>query len=89
MMKDIYFIRDHNRGVDGTYRWLKEEIEELGEALQYTDKKALEAEFADVLAWLASLANIFEINLEAVALGKYDGCCPKCNASPCGCPMRT
>ena len=42
-MKDIYFIRDHNRGVDGTYRWLKEEIEELGEALQYTDKKALEA----------------------------------------------
>ena len=88
-MKDIYFIRDHNRGVDRTYRWLKEEVEELGEAMQYTDKKAMEDEFADVLAWLASLANIFEINLEAAALEKYDGCCPKCNASPCECPMRT
>ena len=88
-MKDIYFIRDHKRGVEGTYRWLKEEVEELGEAMQYMDKKAIEDEFADVLAWLASLANIFEINLEAATLGKYDGCCPKCNASLCECPMHT
>ena len=57
--------------------------------MQYTDKKAMEDEFADVLAWLASLANIFEINLESAALGKYDSCCPKCNASPCECPMHT
>ena len=88
-MKDIYFIRDHNRGVEGTYRWLKDEVEELGEVMQYTDKKAMEDEFADVLAWSASLANIFEINLGAVALGKYDRCCPKCNASPCECPRLT
>ena len=85
MMARIYMSRDSKRGVEGTYRWLKEEVEELGEAIQRMDKKSLEDEFADVVAWLASLANLLEINMEKSALRKYDNCCPKCNLSPCGC----
>jgi len=58
MMKQLYFHRDSERGVRGTYNWLVDEVHELGEALEGSDKEALEKEFADVIAWLASLANI-------------------------------
>jgi len=44
-------------------------------------------EFADVLAWLASLANVVGIDLEKAAMTKYDGKCPKCQKSPCQCPL--
>lgn len=88
MMRRIYFSRDSERGADGTYRWLKEEVDELGEAMQNADKKALEDEFADVIAWLASLANILKVDLEQATLRKYDNCCPKCGSSPCRCAFR-
>jgi NTP pyrophosphatase (non-canonical NTP hydrolase) len=71
--------------VVGTYNWLVEEVEELGEALRGADKKALEDEFADVIAWLASLANVTNVHLEKAALNKYDNKCPKCKKSPCQC----
>jgi len=45
----------------------------------------LQEEFADVIAWLASLANITGIDLEKAALKKYDNKCPKCGHSPCEC----
>jgi len=85
MMRTLYFHRDSQRGVEKTFEWLVEEVEELGEALKTDDKKALENEFADVIAWLASLANITDVNLEKAALGKYNGKCPKCRHSPCQC----
>jgi len=85
MMQRIYFHRDSKRGVAGTYHWLLDEVEELGEALKANDKDALEDEFADVIAWLASLANITDIDLEKAALNKYDNKCPKCRQSPCKC----
>lgn len=85
MMKRLYFHRDSKRGVVGTYDWLVEEVEELGEALRGADKKALEDEFADVIAWLASLANVTNVDLEKAALNKYDNKCPKCKQSPCQC----
>jgi NTP pyrophosphatase (non-canonical NTP hydrolase) len=66
---------------------LREEIDELGEALNENDKKALENEFADVLAWLASLANVVDIDLEKATLSKYDNKCPKCGKTPCECPL--
>lgn len=84
-MRHIYFHRDSERGAEGTYRWLKEEIDELGEAMRNANKKALEKEFADVIAWLASLANVLKVDLEKVTLRKYDNCCPKCGSSPCKC----
>jgi len=87
MMRQIYFHRDSPRGKVGTYKWLVDEVEELGEALRENDKKALEDEFADVLAWLASLANVVNIDLEDAALRKYDGKCPKCLKIPCNCQI--
>jgi NTP pyrophosphatase (non-canonical NTP hydrolase) len=71
--------------VGGTYDWLADEVKELGEALKTDDKKALENEFADVIAWLASLANVTNVDLEKAALNKYDNKCPKCGHIPCQC----
>lgn len=85
MMRCIYFHRDSKRGVEGTFDWLVDEVKELGKALKASDKKALEKEFADVIAWLASLANIIDVNLEKAALEKYDNKCPKCGHLPCKC----
>jgi NTP pyrophosphatase (non-canonical NTP hydrolase) len=87
MMKRLYFHRDSERGIDGTLNWLVDEVEELREALKEDDTKAIENEFADVLAWLASLANIVNIDLEKAALSKYANKCPKCGLSPCDCPF--
>jgi len=85
MMKQLYLHRDSERGVAGTYEWLVDEVEELGEALNGNDKEELQKEFADVIAWLASLANITGVNLEIAALAKYNHKCPKCGYSPCKC----
>ena len=85
MMRRVYFHRDRERGIAGTYEWLTDEVRELGEALDTNDKEGLEGEFADVFAWLTSLANITGIDLEKAALGKYDNKCPKCRHSPCAC----
>jgi len=86
MMRHLYFKRDCERGVEGTYNWLVDEVEELGEELRKgKDREAMEKEFADVIAWLASLANIMGIDLEQAALNKYNHKCPKCRQSPCQC----
>jgi NTP pyrophosphatase (non-canonical NTP hydrolase) len=85
MMKRLYGDRDKARGVDGTYNWLLEEVAELGQELKGSDRLATEKEFADVIAWLASLANIMGIDLEKAALAKYPDKCPKCQSSPCQC----
>jgi NTP pyrophosphatase (non-canonical NTP hydrolase) len=85
MMKRLYFQRDFKRGINGTFNWLVDEVIELGEELKGTDKEATEKEFADVIAWLASLANIMGIDLEKAALNKYNNKCPKCLCTPCQC----
>jgi len=85
MMRTIYFHRDSKRGAKGTYEWLLDEVNELGTAMKEDNIKALKDEFADVLAWLASLANVLDINLEKATLTKYDGRCPKCRKTLCEC----
>ncbi len=87
MMRQIYFQRDSERGTVGTFNWLVEEVEELREAIKEGDEKAIENEFADVLAWLASLANVVNIDLEKATISKYDNRCPKCGLTPCECPF--
>jgi len=87
MMRQIYFHRDSERGTTGTYDWLVNEVKELEEAIRTQNRKAMVDEFADVLAWLASLANVVDIDLEKAAISKYDGKCPKCHKSPCQCPF--
>jgi NTP pyrophosphatase (non-canonical NTP hydrolase) len=85
MMKTLYFHRDSERGWKGTYNWLVDEVKELGEALEGIDKEATQKEFADVIAWLASLANVVNVDLEKAALDKYPHKCPKCEQAPCQC----
>jgi NTP pyrophosphatase (non-canonical NTP hydrolase) len=84
-MKHLYFQRDLERGLNGTFNWLVDEVAELGEELNGSDRESTEKEFADVIAWLASLANIMGIDLEKAALNKYNDKCPKCQSSPCQC----
>ena len=87
MMRHLYFTRDSARGADGTYSWLVDEVAELGEELRKNpiDKEAMEKEFADLIAWLASLANTMGVDLEKAAINKYNFKCPKCQQSPCQC----
>ena len=85
MMHKIYFHRDSKRGAKGTYDWLVDEVNELGTAMKEDNVKALKDEFADVLAWLASLANVLDINLEKATLTKYNNKCPKCHQAKCEC----
>ncbi len=88
-IEEIYYERDAARGLAGTHMWFCEEVGELTRALRRNrggDKRAeLEGEFADVLAWLATLASIAGIDLEEAATRKYASGCPRCAAAPCRC----
>ncbi len=84
-MARTYLERDAARGVDATFRWLTEEVGELARAIRKDDRANLEHEFSDALAWIMSLANLLDVDLEQVMARYADGC-PKCGASPCGCP---
>jgi len=64
---------DRKRGSDKTFHWLIEEIGELATALQGNDRKNLEEEFADVIAWLCTLANINDVDLASAISRKYLG----------------
>jgi NTP pyrophosphatase (non-canonical NTP hydrolase) len=85
-MSRLYLERDRTRGTDATFRWLAEEVGELARALRAHDPAQLEHEFSDVLAWLASLANLLEVDLERAA-ARYANGCPKCGQTPCACPL--
>jgi NTP pyrophosphatase (non-canonical NTP hydrolase) len=66
-----YKARDQERGVPRTFMWFVEEVGELATALATgTDRANIEEEFADVFAWLCTLANITDVDLET-ACGKY------------------
>lgn len=84
LIRAIYFEKDRRRGRDGTFRWLVEETGELARALRRGEKRNLQEEFADVFAWLASLASLERIDL-AQAVEKYGRGCPKCHSTPCTC----
>lgn len=86
MMRHLYYHKDSRRSVKNTYEWLLDEVGELGGALQHGNREELEKEFADVFAWLASLANVVSVDLERAALSKYNNKCPKCGCLPCECP---
>jgi NTP pyrophosphatase (non-canonical NTP hydrolase) len=85
LIRELYDAKDRRRGVEGTFMWFMEEVGELSAALRAGDKAELAAEFADVLAWLATLANIAEVDLEAAIQAKYGGGCPGCGRTPCVC----
>ena len=82
----IYYERDAGRGLAGTHMWFCEEVGELTRALRRGHEDELEGEFADVLAWLSTLASIAGVDLQQAAEKKYGKGCPRCEATPCGCP---
>jgi NTP pyrophosphatase (non-canonical NTP hydrolase) len=86
IIRRTYHDRDAGRGSAATFMWLVEEVGELARALQDEDPEALREEFADVLAWLTTLASIAGVDLEEAAAGRYGGGCPKCHEIPCKCP---
>jgi NTP pyrophosphatase (non-canonical NTP hydrolase) len=85
-IRDLFGDKDARRGVEGTFMWFMEEVGELSAALRdQKDRDNLVLEFADVLAWLATLANIAGVELEDAMARKYGSGCPKCHAAPCIC----
>ena len=72
LISDKYENRDRQRGVPGTFMWFIEEVGELSTALASADRENVEEEFADVFAWLCTLANIAEVDIEK-ACRKYTG----------------
>ena len=83
LIAERYLETDRARGTHATFLLLSEEFGELATALYNTNRPAhggepptdaeranLEEEFADVIAWLATLANVNGVDL-ARALTKY------------------
>ncbi len=66
-----YEAADRARGSAGTFLWFVEEVGELATALHGDDRANLEEEFADVLAWLCTLANINDVDLAGAVTKKY------------------
>jgi NTP pyrophosphatase (non-canonical NTP hydrolase) len=79
LIREKYYPTDSARGTPGTFMWFMEEVGELATALQNNaagkkptpeERANLDEEFADVFAWLMTLANINGVDVEA-ALKKY------------------
>ena len=70
LIRGRYEKRDRQRGTAATFMWFVEEVGELATALSGADSESKAEEFADVFAWLCTLANINDIDLEE-ACRKY------------------
>jgi NTP pyrophosphatase (non-canonical NTP hydrolase) len=84
LMERTYGERDRARGVEATVAWLAEEMGELARAVRKGTPEEQAHELGDVLAWLASLANQLDIDLDK-AVARYGDGCPKCGGNPCAC----
>ena len=84
-IRDLYGAKDGARGPEGTFMWFMEEVGELAAALRGGTHAERVLEFADVLAWLATLANIAGVDLEEAMTRKYGAGCPGCGQTPCRC----
>ena len=85
LIRRMYLKKDVARGVDGTFMWLMEEMGELAAALREGTHEAREEEFADVLAWLTTIANVVGVDLSAAVARKYGSGCPGCGGLVCTC----
>jgi NTP pyrophosphatase (non-canonical NTP hydrolase) len=85
LIRDVYGAKDARRGIEGTFLWFMEEVGELAAALRGGTAADRSAEFADVLAWLATLANAAGVDLADAVQAKYGKGCPGCRQVPCLC----
>jgi len=86
-IRDMYYEKDLQRGIDGTFMWLIEEVGELATALRQGTHQQKCEEFADVIAWLATIANVAGVDLGKAIQDKYGTGCPGCRRLVCICPM--
>ena len=89
-IRDRYQQTDQARGPARTFLWFSEEIGELAKALARRergdgDEANLREEFADVLAWLTTIANVAEVDLSEAVQKKYGPGCPGCGQYVCRC----
>lgn len=84
VIEETYGDRDRARGVPSTVAWLAEELGELAQAVRKGSVDQQVHEFGDVLAWVASLANQMNVDLET-AIQRYANGCPRCSTRPCAC----
>lgn len=97
LMNDLYFSKDKQRGLEKTLLWLVSEIGEVSDIVAKHHNfrqdpeiyQALKLELADSLAWLLSVANLTEIDLEKAFYEKYPNKCPRCSNNPCTCKDNT
>ena len=86
LIRRMYLEKDLARGVEGTFMWLMEEIGELATALRNGSHEERVGEFADVLAWLTTIANVVGVDLTEAVMQKYGSGCPGCGRFVCTCP---
>jgi NTP pyrophosphatase (non-canonical NTP hydrolase) len=87
LIRNMYLKKDLARGVDGTFMWFMEEVGELAAALRDGSPENRAEEFADVLAWLTTMANVVGVDLTQAVARKYGGGCPGCGHLVCVCSM--
>ena len=85
LIRDMYLEKDLARGVDGTFMWLMEEVGELASCLRHGTHEERLGEFADVLAWLTTIANVVGVDLTEAVTRKYVLGCPGCGHLVCTC----
>ncbi len=85
LIRTMYLEKDVARGIDGTFMWLMEEVGELAGALREGTQEQKQGEFADVLAWLTTIANVAGVDLTTAIQQKYGAGCPGCGQYVCGC----
>lgn len=85
LIRDMYLEKDVARGVDGTFMWLMEEIGELASCLRNGTHEERLGEFADVIAWLTTIANVVGVDLNEAIMKKYGSGCPGCRQFVCVC----
>ncbi len=89
LIEKMYSHKDRERGSAGTFLWLMEEIGELAAAIgEGADDAAKQAEFADVAAWLVTLANVEGVDLSDALHAKYGQGCPGCGKMVCVCDAK-
>lgn len=85
-IRTMYYEKDARRGAEATFLWLAEEFGELAASIRSGDKANQREEFADVLAWLTTIANILGVDLTEAVREKYGSGCPGCGHFACICP---